>query len=145
MNMKRLTRFVCLLLILSSVLVMPAAAVGTRSVQESSYFISELAYLAVSGTDFDVWIEVEAKGIMKELGASSITVQRSSDNKNWTNMKTFKKEDYPELIDTDTVWHDAYVSYGGSPGYYYRALVWFHAKNDKGTGMASYYTDSVLL
>lgn len=142
--MRRFTRFVCLLLILSTVLVMPAAA-GTRSIEASDYFMSELAYLAVSGTDFDVWIEVEATGGMKELGASSITVQRSSNNKNWTDMKTFTKEDYPELIDTNTVWHDAHVSYSGSSGYYYRAKVWFYAKNDKGTGSRSYYTDSVLL
>lgn len=143
--MKRFIRFVCLLLILSNVLVMPAAAAGTRSIQESSYFASELAYLVVSGTDFDVWFDVTAKGTMKELGASSITVQRSSNNSNWTDMETYSKDDYPELVKANAFRYGSYVSYSGSSGYYYRAKVWFYAKNDKGTGSVSYYTDSVYI
>lgn len=140
--MKRFTQFVCVLLILSTVLAMPAAAAGTRSIDESSYFMAELAYLVVSGTDVDIWIEVDAKGMMDELGAKSITVQRSSDKKSWTDMKTYTKEDYPELVTTNTFTHDAHVPYTATSGYYYRAKVWFYAKNSKGTGITSYYTDA---
>lgn len=139
--MKRFTQFVCLLLILSTVLVMPAAA-ATRSIEESSYFMSELSYLVVSGTDVDIWIEVTAMGTMDELGAKSITVQRSSDKKSWTDMKTYTKEDYPELVTTNTFSHYANVPYTATSGYYYRAKVWFYAKNSKGTGITSYYTDA---
>lgn len=139
--MKRFTQFVCLLLILSTVLVMPADA-GTRSIEESNYFGAELAYLVVTGTDVEVWIEVDAVGIMDELGAKSITVQRSSDKKNWTDMKTYTKEDYPELVTTDAIWHDAHVPYSATSGYYYRAKVWFYAKKGNGTGTVSYYTDA---
>lgn len=144
--MKRVIQFLCLLLILSTILAMPVAAVESTPLRGSDYFMSRLAYLYVtSGTNFEVWIEVAAKRGMDELGASSITVQRSSDNKNWTDMKTYLKEDYPDMITYGSGWHDGCVEYTGTSGYYYRAKVWFYAKDETGTGKSSYTTDSILL
>lgn len=141
--MKRFSQFVCLLLILSTALAVPTEAITPKG---SDYFGSKLAYLyKVSSTTFEVWIEVSAVRGMDELGASSITVQRSPDDENWTDMVTYTKELYPNLIGENTGWHDAHVTYTGSPGYYYRAKVWFYAKKDNGRGESYYTTDSILL
>lgn len=144
--MKRFIQFICLLLILSTVLTMPAAAAERMTPRGSDYFGSLLAYLyKTSSTTFQVWIEVSAIKGMDELGASSITVQRSPDDENWTDMVTYTKALYPNLIGENTGWHDAHVTYTGSPGYYYRAKVWFYAKKGNGTAEYSYTTDSILL
>lgn len=144
--MKRFTQFVCLLLILSTVMAMPAAATEDITPRGSDYFFSRLAYLyKCENTTFQVWIEVAAVKGMDELGVSSITVQRSPDDENWTDMYTYTKELYPNLIGENTSWHDAHVTYTGSSGYYYRAKVWFYAKKDNGTAESSYTTDSLLI
>lgn len=82
---------------------------------------------------------------MTELGASIIKVQRSSDGANWTTMKTFYKEDYSQMICTNTVCHAAYVTYTGTRGYYYRAYIELYAKNSSGTGIMPEYTSTIQL
>lgn len=144
--MKRFTRFICFFLILATVLAVPVSAAENATPRGSDYFGSFLAYLyKTSSTSFEAWIEVSAVKTMDELGASSILIQRSSDNENWTDMYTYKKDLYPNLIGEDTGWHDAHVTYSGSTGYYYRAKVWFYAKKDSGTAYYSYTTDSIQL
>lgn len=143
--MKRFTQIVCLILVLSMVLVNPVFA-QEISTWESNYFGSRLAYLhPTTGTSFRVWIEVEAVRTMDKLGASEITVQRSSNNSTWTDMKTYTKEDYPNLVDDDAFAYETYVTYTGSSGYYYRAKVWFYAERGNGTAEYSYTTESIYV
>ena len=143
--MKRFAQFVCLLLVLSMILAIPALAIE-NSTWQSNYFMSHLAYLyPTSGSQFEVWIEVEAVRTMDKLGASEITVQRSSNNSTWTDMKTYTKEDYPNLVDDDAFAYEAYVTYTGSSGYYYRAKVWFYAERGNGTAEYSYTTESIYV
>ena len=82
---------------------------------------------------------------MDKLGMSSITVQRSSDNQNWTDVKTYTKETNTNLVASNTFNHEAYVTYVGTAGYYYRAKIWFYAKKGTGTAEYSYTTGSILL
>ena len=143
--MKGFTRLVCLLLVLSTVLVFPAFATDV-SPRASSYFGSRLGYLHQTyPTQFQVWGEVVAVGAMDELGMSSITVQRSSDNENWSDMKTYSKDTYTNLVATNTTCHEAYVTYVGTAGYYYRAEILFYAKKGTGEAEYSYTTGSILL
>lgn len=144
--MKRFTQFICLLLVISTIMIIPAYAVEEVTPRGSNYFASRLAYLyKTTSTQFQVWIEVTSMSTMDELGASSITVQRSSDNSNWTDMKTYTKESYTQLIGKNTANHEAYVTYTGTSGYYYRAKIWFYAKNSSGTAEYSYTTASIQL
>lgn len=143
--MKRFTQLICLLLVMSVVLVTPAwATEGTT--WGSNYFHSRLAYLyPANGNQFEIWIEVEAVGMMDKLGASEIILQRSTNNSTWTDVKTYTKEAYPNLVDDDAFAYEAYVTYTGSSGYYYRAKVWFYAERDNGTAEYAYTTDSIYV
>lgn len=143
--MKRFTQFVCLVLILSTILVNPVFA-ADNSTWGSSYFGSRLAYLhPTTGTQFQVWIEVVAVGTMEELGASEIIVQRSSDDENWTDMKTYTKEEYTNMVASNAFVHKDYVTYTGTSKNYYRAKVLFYAKKGNGTAEYSYTTESLYI
>lgn len=149
--MKRFVQFISLFLILTICLTIPVSATEAVSPWASSYFMSRSAYLwKTSNSAFQVWFDVGAIAGMSELGASIIKIQRSSDNSNWTTMKTYTKEDTPSLIGYNTSNHASHVptssSYSGTPGYYYRAYVQFYAKNTSGgCGYYDYYTTSIYI
>lgn len=141
--MKRFARIVCLIIVFSIFMAIPAYATE-QTQRASSYFSSYRAYCnKESATVLRVYFSVLGAGIMDELGTSTIKVQRSSDGTNWTTMRTYTKEDYPQMIDTDATFHSGYVTYPATSGYYYRAHVTFYAKDSSGTGKLYYYTDKV--
>lgn len=143
--MKRFSQFLCLILVLSVIMVNPVFAQDSTTWQ-SYYFHSGLAYLyPTSGNQFEIWIEVEAVGTMDKLGASEIILQRSSNNSTWSDVKTYTKEAYPNLVADNDFTHEAYVTYTGSSGYYYRAKVWFYAERGNGTAEYSYTTESIYV
>lgn len=144
--MKRFTQLMCLLLVFSTVLAMPAYALENSSPWASNYFSSRLGYLhKVSATQLQIWIEVTAVRTLDELGASEITVQRSSDNSNWTDMTTFYKSSHSQMTGENTNHYENYVTYTGTSGYYYRAKIWFYAKENNDEAEYSYTTDSIKL
>lgn len=144
--MKRFVRIICLLLVFSTVLVIPVSAAENISPWGSSYFGSTLSYLhKTSGTTFQVWIEVTTGTTMDKLGASEIIVQRSSDNSNWTDVMTYTKEAYTNMVKSNAFSHKTYVTYTGTSGYYYRAEVTFYAKKGNGTAEYDYTTASVYV
>lgn len=142
--MKRFTQFVCTVLVLSMVLVFPAAAAENLA-RGSDYFGSRSCYLyKTSSTAFQVWFDVVAVSRMNELGAYEIRVQRSADGVNWTTVKTYTKANYSNMVAYNTGEHGSYVTYSNAAsGYYYRAYVNFYAKNNSGTAYYSSYTSSL--
>lgn len=143
--MKRFTQLVSLVLILSVVLVNPVFAQESTTWQ-SGYFGSSAAYLhPTTGTAFRIWIEVEAVGMMDKLGASEIILQKSSNNSTWTDVKTYSKTVYQNLVASNAFAHEAYVTYTGTSGNYYRAKVWFYAERGNGTAEYSYTTESIYV
>lgn len=143
--MKRFIRCACLLLVV--LLMMGTAAFAAES-RASYYFTRSSVYLyreTSTTRTFEVWFDVLATHSMQELGASTIKVQRSSDGVNWTTMKTFTKEDYSQMICSNTVQHDSYVTYTGTKGYYYRAVITLYAKDSSGTGIMTETTSKIQL
>lgn len=141
--MKRFTRIVSFIIVVAIILAFPAYAVE-ESQRASLFFASYRAYCyKASSTDLRVYFSVVATGAMDELGTSSIKVQRSSDGTNWTTMKTYTKENYSQMIDTDATFHSGYISYTATVGYYYRAYVTFYAKDGSDTGRLYYYTANI--
>lgn len=144
--MRRFTQLVCLLLVFCSIVTIPAYATEIPTPWGSSYFGEILSYLhKTSGTQFQVWIEVTAVRTMDELGASEITIQRSADNANWTDMMTFYKSAYPQMTGENVNHYENYVTYTGTSGYYYRAYILFYAKKGTGEAEYEYTTDSIKL
>lgn len=130
--MKRFIQCVCLILVLATFLVVPAAA-EEISPWASNYFGSHRGYLWwTSSTSFQAEFYVTAVGTMDELGVSEIKIQRSSDDVNWETVATYGK-----MVATNTASHGSYVTYSSaSSSYSYRAYIKFYAK--KGTGTATY-------
>lgn len=141
--MRRFTRCISLIIIIAIVVAIPAYAEMQNS-RASSYFAAYRAYCTKSSsTSLDIAFHVLGAGPMDVLGASQIKLQRSSDGKTWTTVKTFDKANYSNMTDTNTAGHASYVSCTIASGYYYRAIVTFYAKNSTGTGYKSYYTAKV--
>lgn len=142
--MKRITQVICLLLIFSFIIPICAQA----SVRASDYFNYDSCFLhKVSSTEFDVCFDVLGTGTMQEIGTSVITVQQSSDGSKWSDVFTFTKKDYPEMICANTFSHATNIKYSSAaPGYYYRAYVIFYAKkSDKAIGELGRYTSKIKL
>ena len=138
--MKRLIRIICLVMIFSMIAAVPAYALE-QSQRASDFFSSFKAYCYTSSSgQLAVYFKVIATGSMDELGASTIKVQRSSDGTNWSTVKTFTKDVYPQMKGTTTVAHATTLYCTKTSGYYYRAYVDFYAKNSTGTGSYGYYT-----
>lgn len=136
--MKRVVPIVCIILIVSIILAIPAFAAE----QASHYFMAHSCYLwKVSDTHFQVWFDVDAVRGMDVLGASEIKVQISSDGVNWSTVQT----NY-NLFGYGTSTWDGHVDYTSAvSGVYYRARVTFYAEDDTGTGEYIDYTSSITM
>lgn len=134
--MKRLLQLICLLLVVSLLLAIPAFAAE----QASLYFSSHSCYLwEISDTEFQVWFDVTAVDAMDVLGASEIKVQRSSDRDNWETVAT-----YYDIYGYGKSHYGSCVTYSSATsGYYYRAKVTFYAENDTGIGEYVDYTSYI--
>ena len=144
--MKRISQRICMLLVVALLLAVPAAATENPEPRASNFFMSSDVYLyQTSSTQFQAWFEVSALGIMDKVGASEIKIQESSDDENWTTVKTCTMGNYSNLIRENSGVHASYVSYTGTTGKYYRAKITLYAENSNGTGEWTRYTSSIRL
>lgn len=147
--MKKLVRVICMLLACSLLLAVPAQAASTVESRASSFFSSYATDLyKATSSSFQVWFDVVANAgsSPQVLGASEIVVYRSADQQNWTKMRTYTMESYPQLVDQNTSYHSSYVTYNyATTGYYYRARITFYAKNSTGIGELDEYTEIIRM
>lgn len=145
--MRRFTQLICLILILSTVIYTPVLAVEAANPKASNYFMKHGTYLEkISSTEFEVWFDVTAVSTMLEVGVKTIKVQKSSDGDDWETVKTYSKDDYAQMTDTNTAGHADCVTYDeAEKGYYYRAIVTFYARNSSGRGEYDDATSSIRM
>lgn len=144
--MKRFIRCVSLILVFALVLVIPVSGVEAVSERSSNYFLKSTVYLyETSATSFETWFHVTGVGTMEKIGASVIKIQRSSDNANWTTVKTFEMANYPSMVCDNTFTHVSCVTYTGTSGYYYRAYIKLYAKDSSGSAVWTRYTESIYI
>lgn len=144
--MKRFIKTTCVLLAFIMTFAIPTQAAESMSTWSSAFFGSSSVYLyELSSTVFQAWFQVTGTGTMEKIGASEIKIQKSSDNENWTTVKTYYMADYPSMICENTAGHVSYVTYGGVKGYYYRAYITLYAKNSTGSATWTRYTSSIYL
>lgn len=142
--MKKLVRFVCLILACGLLLAFPAQAASSVESRASSFFSSYGTDLyKTSSSSFNIWFDVVANvATMDVLGVSEIIVYRSADQQSWTKMRTYTMENYPQMVDQNTSYHSSYVTYNyATTGYYYTARITFYAKNSTGIGERDIYTE----
>ena len=143
--MKKAVRFICIVLACSLLLTIPAQAASVVEPRGSAFFSSYGTDLyKTSSTSFQIWFDVDANAwtVMQVLGVSEIILYRSTDQENWTKIKTYKMENYPQMVAQNTTSHIDYVTYNyASTGYYYTAYITFYAKNSTGIGERYVYTE----
>lgn len=144
--MKKLIRITCIIMAIVLLFAVPVYAEEV-STWSSSYIAIFDSYLwKISDNQFQVWFDITGMGMMEELGVSQIKVQRrASPNDEWVTFKTYLPSSYPQMICKNTGSHVDCVTYTGTPGYYYRAVVTFYAKNSKGIGKIVDYAETILL
>lgn len=131
--MRRFIQCICFVLVIAMFLPVSAMAVEAPNPRGSDYFMKYSCYLwEVSDTQFQIWFDITALDIMDELGSSEITLYRSSDQINWTPVKTYTKSNYSQMIGTNELRYANCVSYNYTSGYYY-ADVKFYAKKGSGS------------
>ena len=140
--MRKHIRMICMVLVVCLVFAFPVSAESGSQSRASLYFAAHDCFLyKVDSSTFEIWFDVTATGMMGELGVSSIEVDRSADGVNWSLIRTYDAEDYPQMLCENTGTHDGYITYRyATPGYYYRAYITFYAKNSSGSGKLYRYT-----
>ena len=139
--MKRLTQLLCMVLAFVTVFSTVAFAAEIPAPRASNFFgASSVYFWHVSGNDYQVWFDVTALSTMQKLGASKIRVQRSTDEVNWTTVKTYNMADYSQMTQSNSYTYANYVPFSATTGYSYRAIVTLYAKNSNGTGEMDEYT-----
>ena len=142
--MKKLVRFVCIILVCSLLLAVPAQAAEAAESRSSVFFAAYGTDLyKTSSTSFQIWFDVTANAAtMQELGVSEILLYRSADQQSWSQIKMYSMNAYSGMIDYNTGSHAGHVDYNfATAGYYYRAYITFYAKNSAGTGERYVYTE----
>lgn len=142
--MKKYVRFVCMILVCSLFLAVPAQATSVVEPRASAFFSSYGTDLyKTSSSSFQIWFDVVANvATMQELGVSEIALYRSANQENWTKIKTYIMESYPYMVAQNTSSHGGYVPYNfATTGYYYTARITFYAKNSIGIGELDVYTE----
>ena len=117
---------------------------GFASARASEYF----GYTAVYATaldDGEVLIEydIDPTHRMQECGASIIWIYEGENNSGYEVVRIYRMEDYPDMIQYDSIIGDGEVTYPGTPGKDYYALVGLYAKDQYGNETLYFETNVV--
>lgn len=137
-------RLVAILLVVSLTLPVSASAAAVETVQpRASYYLDSYnAYIHVAGDGkIQVYFSVIGVDYLDELGALTIQIYESTDNINWTWVKSFSNFNYPEMLGYDDFFYTNHVDYQGVAGRYYKAYVCIWGGKD-GEGDTRYFYTS---
>ena len=117
---------------------------GFAAARASEYFSCTAVY-ATALDDGEVLIEydIDPTHTMLECGAKMIYIYEGYNNKNFKVVDSFHMDDYPDMIQHDTIIGDGEVTYQGTPGLQYYALVGVYAKDANGSETMYFYTKVV--
>lgn len=129
-------RFIAVFLL---VIMLCPAEVRAAESRASYYLDSYTAYVYPAGWGkVQVWFDVQGTRDMDEIGALQIQLYESTDNENWTWVKTFGYTDYSGMLGYNDFAHTGHIEYSGTIGRYYKAYVCVWAGKD-GDGDSRYF------
>lgn len=145
--MRQITRAIAVLLLFSMLLPTTTFATDIISPCSSAYLQSYGTNLSVAAgtTKLQISFSVRGTKTLDEIGAKQINLQRSTDGVSWTTMKIFWPSDYPRMLGTNTIFHNSYVEYAVSKGFYYRAYIKIWGGKDGGGDSRYVYTNTIYL
>ena len=124
------------------VLIFPVNAFAVEP-RASDYLEAYSAYVYPAGWGkVQVWFSVDGTNDMDEIGALEIYLYESTDNENWTWVKTFEHQDYAGMLGYNNYYHDGHIEYNGTLGRYYKAYVCVWAGKN-GDGDTRYFWTNV--
>ena len=117
---------------------------GFASARASEYF-SYTAVYAFAKDDGEILIEydIDPTHRMLECGARVIWIYEGQNNSGYEVVRTYRMEDYPNMIQHNTIIGDGEVTYSGTPGKDYYALVGVYAKDQYGSETIYFETNVV--
>ena len=142
--MKIFRRIVVCLLALCLTLAAPLTAFAADNQRASLFFMAYSVYIyKTGGNNYNACFDVTGTGPMLEIGAKSLAIQESSDGVNWTTIRTYTTEFYPQMVAENAGTHYWHFSRTATAGRCYRleAILW--AENERGTGEKTVYSDPV--
>lgn len=135
---RRRTYFIKVIaIVLAMALMMPIGATAAEQeavTPRASYYLSAYtAYVCAMGNgDLEIWFEVTGTGTQEYLGVLSIYLYESTDNVNWYWVKTYRNNEYEQMLLTNAWQNIDYVPYEGVAGRYYKAYVGIWGGPDPG-------------
>lgn len=138
---KHLKKLLAILLIICIFVsnALPANATGIVDPRASDYLDSYNAYIyPASLGKIQIWFTVTGVNYMDEIGTLTILLYESTDQTNWTWVKTYKHNSYADMLDYNDIYHTGHVEYSGTIGRYYKAYVTIWAGKD-GAGDTRYF------
>ena len=129
---------------LVSICLLMVCLTSFASARASEYF-SYTAVYATALDDGEVLIEydIDPTHRMLECGARVIWVYEGENNSGYEVVRIYRMEDYPDMIQHDTILGDGEVTYPGTPGKNYYALVGLYAKDQYGNETIYFETNVV--
>jgi len=139
---KRMLSLLCVVCVLLS---MPGVACAADiTPRASDYFgCTGVRAYAEGGGEILIEIDVDATHMMQEVGASDVYIYEQQSDGDYEIVYTFTKEDYPSLVETNSFFGYVDVTYQGTSGTKYYALVACYAK-DKNGAESLYFTTNVV-
>lgn len=130
----RVLSFILVLVLCSGI---PAMAVDART----NEYIEDGSTSIVANGDGSITVSfyVTGTGRMTKIGASTIYIKNSSG----TTVKTYSYPTYSNLQGSNRMSYSSSVTYSGSSGSYYYAVVVLYASNSNGSGTLQMTTSSV--
>ena len=120
-----------------------AAMPETVTPRASAYLACYTAYVCAMGNgELEIWFEVTGTEPQEYLGIMTIYLYESTDNVNWTWVKTFRHADYEQMLLTNAWEVIDYVPYDGVAGRYYKAYVGIWGGPDPGGDSRYIWTSS---
>ena len=120
-------------------------SISTTALARASEYFGCTAVYATALDDGEVLIEydIDPTHTMLECGAKMIYIYEGYNNKNFKVVDSFHMDDYPDMIQHDTIIGDGEVTYPGTPGKDYYALVGVYAKDQYGSETIYFPTNVV--
>lgn len=123
-------RLLSFFLIFAFILPFPVfAATPDIAVPTASYYLDAYTtYICpLAQYDIQIWWNIIGTGTMADIGTLNIFLYESTDNINWTWVKTFQHTTYTQMLDHETWRSMDYVFYDGDHECYYKAYVSIYA------------------
>lgn len=123
---RTLVKIIAMILIVSMCVPITAQAAMPETVtpQASDYLAEYCAYICAMGDgDLEIWYEVYGARTCADIGVLTIYLYESTDNVNWSWVKTYLHENYDTMLGHNDYIHMSHVDYEGVPGRYYKAYV----------------------